>query len=214
MFTHEVRRYRITGIEPILGAQPASEAVRTKYLLSKAPQEALEEESMLATMGGEDDDMTVFLRDTRHNDRLIWGAHTIESYFKDAFASLRFDLGIHAERSKVVKYLKVFDNVRTKRKALPLLRDGEEIFDEDCVNERPLRGATMQGERITLKASEQLDDPWTLEFDVVLVPNLPTPKSKTVTWEAVEMALEYGAYNGLGQWRNAGWGRFTWERVS
>ena len=31
--------------------------------------------------------------------------------------------------------------------------------------------------------------------------------------EAVETALEYGRYCGLGQWRNGGYGRFTWKRI-
>ena len=29
----------------------------------------------------------------------------------------------------------------------------------------------------------------------------------------VETALEYGRYCGLGQWRNGGYGRFTWKRI-
>ena len=29
----------------------------------------------------------------------------------------------------------------------------------------------------------------------------------------VEMALDYGRYCGLGQWRNGGYGRFVWKRI-
>ena len=42
----------------------------------------------------------------------------------------------------------------------------------------------------------------------------PASKSSSaLTWENVEDALEYGQYQGLGQWRTGGNGTFTWERI-
>ena len=32
-------------------------------------------------------------------------------------------------------------------------------------------------------------------------------------WPAVEEWLDYGAARGIGQWRNSGKGRFTWEEL-
>ena len=75
----------------------------------------------------------------------------------------------------------------------------------------PLRAQTMQGPRVTLAASEQIDDPWTIEFTVKLIGNPGTRTSAPITWEAIETALDYGSICGaLGQWRNGGYGRFTW----
>ena len=41
----------------------------------------------------------------------------------------------------------------------------------------------------------------------------PVEVDGEILWEAVEMALDYGRYCGLGQWRNGGYGRFVWKRI-
>ena len=67
---------------------------------------------------------------------------------------------------------------------------------------------TMQGPRVTVSASETILPEWELEFNLTLLQNAGTPKSKALTFEAIEAALEYGFINGLGQWRNGQNGRF------
>lgn len=52
-----------------------------------------------------------------------------------------------------------------------------------------------------------------VEFSVTLVKNEGTAKSKAITFEQIEAALDYGELKGLGQWRNSGRGSFTWERI-
>jgi hypothetical protein len=47
---------------------------------------------------------------------------------------------------------------------------------------------------------------------MTMIPNGGTAKSEALTWDAIEAALDYGAFHGLGQWRNADYGRFIWER--
>jgi len=81
------------------------------------------------------------------------------------------------------------------------------------VYERPLRAETMRGPRVSLASSEQVDDPWSIEFTVTLVDNPTTNKSANVTWEAIEEMLSYGCLKGLGQYRNGSFGRFTYERT-
>ena len=71
----------------------------------------------------------------------------------------------------------------------------------------------MRGPRVSLAASEMIDLPWSVEFVVTLLPNPVSKSSAQVTWDAIETALDYGQFQGLGQWRNGGYGRFTWERV-
>ena len=72
--------------------------------------------------------------------------------------------------------------------------------------QRPLRGQTAQGERISLANSEMIPAGATVEFTVeVLLDDL---------MDTVREWLDYGKYNGLCQWRNAGYGSFTWEEIA
>ena len=80
-------------------------------------------------------------------------------------------------------------------------------------SERSLRADTMQGPRTTVAASEQINAPWEMTFTVRLIQNSGSKSSAALTFEAIEDALDYGQLCGLGQWRNGGHGRFTWERV-
>ncbi len=82
---------------------------------------------------------------------------------------------------------------------------GEIVAEEDDVLERPLRGQTARGERITLLASERVLPPAQIVFTVELI------EHKEVTLDTIRAILDYGKYKGLGQWRNGGWGRFEFE---
>ena len=71
--------------------------------------------------------------------------------------------------------------------------------------QRPLRAATMQGERVTLAMSEEVPAGSRLRFTVVC------PNAEMMA--AVREWLDYGYLRGLGQWRNSGKGKFTWEEL-
>lgn len=202
---NETRVYRITGTTPLLGTQPASVALRTEYVASKAPavETAMEEAELGPNL--EERGLTIFNRDAE--DRLCLMSYQIKGFFKSALLTLRGQLGLVAPKSKVDQLLFV------EPRFIPLTRDGEILRDEDSVNERPLRAQTAQGERVTLVGSEQVDDPWQIEIGLTLFPSGESKKGKALDWEAVEAALDYGAFHGLGQWRNADYGRFTWERL-
>lgn len=73
------------------------------------------------------------------------------------------------------------------------------------VLERPLRGQTPQGERVALAKSETVPAGTRLEFDVIV------QDVEAVTTEVLEEWFSYGQRRGLGQWRNGGWGAFTYE---
>lgn len=204
----ETRRYRLTGISPILGTQPADETVRTSFVASKAPDSELsEEERDLFSEYDQSHGLTVFPRDPDFDDRIILLNYMIRGFFKSAFGALTQQLGIKAHKSKVDKYLFVGP------RRIPILRDGEPIYDEDDEYERPLRCETMRGPRVALQGSERIMDPWTVEIEVSLIPNPASKTSKALTFEAVEVALDYGQLSGLGQFRNGSFGAFTWERI-
>jgi hypothetical protein len=68
---------------------------------------------------------------------------------------------------------------------------------------RPLRASTMQGERVTIARSESAPVGTSLECYIKVM----NPEIKKKLFEY----LDYGYYNGLGQWHNAGKGKFSYE---
>ena len=200
----ESRTYRLTGLTPILGSAPASRAIRTQYIASKAPTDKLREEEAAAPFDLDEKGLTVFNRNKQ--DQLCLMGYQIKGFLKGALTALKAQCKIAAAKGKI-------DNlVFVEPRYIPLKRDGQPIRDEDDILERPLRAQTMQGERVTLAASELVEDPWEITIEMTLIPNGGTAKSEALTWDAIEAALDYGAFHGLGQWRNADYGRFIWKR--
>ena len=71
--------------------------------------------------------------------------------------------------------------------------------------QRPLRASTPQGERVALASSETVPAGTKLRFDIVML----DPKLEGLVREW----LDYGELRGLGQWRNAGKGSYSWKEV-
>ena len=189
--TIEERTYHIMGTTSILGSSPANPAVRSAYLASKAKDPTgLSEEESAYLPDEEQKGITVFLQDDE-DASCMYLDYQIRGFFKSALNALEYDNKIKQAKSKVDK--RVYDT------------------DEDC--ERSLRADTMQGPRTTVAASEQINAPWEMTFTVRLIQNSGSKSSAALTFEAIEDALDYGQLCGLGQWRNGGHGRFTWERV-
>ena len=201
----ESRIYKLTGLTPILGGSPASKAIRTQYIASKAPTDELKAEE--AEMGVDRDEkgLTVFNRDAQ--DQLCLMGYQVKGFLKGALLALKAQCKIAAPKGKIDTLVFV------EPRYIPLKKNGKTLRDEDDVLERPLRAQTMQGERVTLAASELVNDPWEITFEMTLLPSAGTARSEALTWDVLETALDYGAYHGLGQWRNADYGRFIWERL-
>ena len=72
--------------------------------------------------------------------------------------------------------------------------------------QRPLRASTPQGDRVALACSECIRAGAFLEFDILM--------RDSDDWDMVKEWLDYGVYNGLGQWRNSGKGAFTWHEMA
>jgi len=79
--------------------------------------------------------------------------------------------------------------------------------DEDTpyYNQRSLRAMTAQGPRVTLAKSEVVPAGASLEF------NLKVMKDSPIDEEVLHNLFSYGEMKGLGQWRNAGFGQFSYE---
>lgn len=190
-------KVKITFTESVLGTCAANEDIYREFIGSKAPDANTIEDEVEA-LGADavaEKGMTVFPK-TEDGVPFFYD-YQIKGFFKDTCGGLRKIKG--TESSKIKAYKKEIDKlIFVEPRKIPIIFDGE---IGKC--ERPLRAMTMQGERVSLACSEEIPSGATAEFDVVLL----NDENENLI---IEM-LEYGRYSGIGQWRNSGKGRFTYE---
>ena len=106
------------------------------------------------------------------------------------------------ESGKLTAYKKGIDGlIFVQPRMIPIHVNGEIT---EC--QRPLRAQTAQGERVSLANSEQIPAGSTCEFEIVLLDDSHE--------KAVREGLDYGALRGIGQWRNSGKGRYSYESIN
>lgn len=204
-------KVKLTLIEGMLGTSPANEEVYREFIGSKSP-DALSVEDEVAALGADavaEKGRTVFPR-LEDGTPFVYD-YQIKGFFKDACSMLSRLTGKDEngkkkkavnESSKITAYKKVIDGlIFPKPRKIPVIFDGEML---DC--QRPLRAQTAQGERVSLASSDEIPAGATLTFEVVCLDDSNV--------DAVKEWLDYGLLRGLGQWRNSGKGRFTWEEIS
>ncbi len=192
-------KVKLTFTEAILGTSPSNEDVYREFIASKAENAATIEDEVAAlgvdavaekgmTVFPKLDDGTPFLYD-----------YQIKGFFKDTCGGLRKVKGTVS--SGIKAYKKEIDKlIFPEPRCIPFENCGDIAH---C--QRPLRAQTAQGERISLAMSEEIPAGATVTFQIVC---LTDDHEK-----AVREWLDYGKYSGIGQWRNSGKGRFTWEEV-
>ena len=207
MFTQSMR-VRLTFTDEVLATQPADKEIHETYISSLAPDAKSKEEEIEA-IGVEEfieKGKTIFPR-TEDNVPLIW-TYQIKGFFKAAVKALHGVKNTYS--SKVTAHQKLIDrsvfvypsiNDRSGRKIT--FENYGEIHD--C--QRPLRASTAQGDRVAISNSEAIDAGAQIEFDIEWFDDAKLSEALICEW------LDYGKYSGLLQWRNAGKGTFTWERV-
>ncbi len=201
----QTKKFKLIGITEILGSLPASSAIFTQFVASKAPSdELMKEEEDFVTL--EEKGTTVFARHPQTQELMLLD-YQIKGFLKESVNVLKADNGVGAGRKKVDNYIFV------SPRYVPFMREGAALIEEDEMYERPLRCLTMQGERVSLASSEMVRDPWEIEIEITLLNDKGTKASKPLTWDIVEQALDYGQLKGLGQFRNGGFGRFRWEEI-
>lgn len=195
----ERRQYRITFTEPILGTSPRNTEIYSDYIGSKAPDAATLEQEIEALGADtvEERGMTVFPRDPAGNP-ILWD-YQVKGFFKDSCGMLARLKG-KTESAKLKAFRKIIDGLIFVYPRQIALTCGDLR-----VCQRPLRAQTAQGERVALSSSEEL----TAGTQAVIEIECYDP----ALWPAVEEWLDYGAARGIGQWRNSGKGRFTWEEL-
>lgn len=200
---------KLTLTEAMLGTSPANEDIYRDFIGANAPDaQTLEEE--VAALGVDavaEKGMTVFPRD--ENGRPALYDYQIKGFFKDACQMLNRLTKKNEQGKKVPQnasgkmkaYKKEIDGlIFVAPRMIPISFDGEV-----GICQRPLRAQTAQGERVALAMSEEVPAGATLEFEISCLDEGHL--------EAVREWLDYGSLRGLGQWRNSGKGRFTWEET-
>lgn len=191
---------KLTFTEPLLGTSPANEDIYRDFVGSKAPDAASVEDEV-AALGADavaEKGMTVFPR-TEDGKPFLYD-YQVKGFFKDTCGGLRKVKG--SESSGIKAFKKEIDKlIFPQPRQIPIDFEGKM---QKC--ERPLRASTAQGERISLACSEQIPAGATCQFDVVLLNDGHE--------KALREWLDYGCLSGIGQWRNSGMGRFTWEEIS
>ena len=190
---------KLTFTEDVLGTASNDPEIHSNFIASKAP-DALTAEEEIAAVGVEEYEekqKTVFPRNAEGQPILF--DYQLKGFFKDATGVLRRVPDTKA--SKVKAYKKEIDGlVFVYPRMIPINMSGEM---RDC--QRPLRAATAQGERVALANSEAAPAGSYIECQICCL-------TKDM-YELVLELLDYGALRGIGQWRNSGKGRFTWENT-
>ena len=200
-------KVKLTFTEPILGTWPSNQNIAREFIASKSPDAATIEDEV-AALGADavaDKGMTVFPRNEKGEPVLY--DYQVKGFFKDSCGMLgriggKSETGKKKavnESGKITAYKKVIDGlIFVDPRMIPLKFDGE---IGDC--QRPLRAQTAQGERVSLANSEEIPAGATCEFEVLCMDD--SHEKAVLEW------LDYGALRGIGQWRNSGKGRFTYE---
>jgi len=187
-------------IDDLLGSWPANPYLAEDYIASKAPDAETRAEEV-ANLGQDavvEKTKTIFPRDSNGAPSLM--AHQIKGFFKEACRALSINKEYRSSKLRAYKK-EVADRIFVYPKYIPLERV-ENVYDF----QRPLRAQTPMGERIALANSETASSGVVVHFTV-----------KTIVEDGLEYArewLDYGELKGLGQWRNAGYGRFLWKELA
>lgn len=192
---------KLEFLAEVLGTSPNNEDIYRDFIGSKAPDATTVEEEV-AAMGADavaDKGMTVFARD-EDGKPCLYDYH-IKGHFKDACSMLKKATGSLSKDIKAHK--KMIDGlIFVNPRLIPLeIPEGKEIG----VCQRPLRAQTPQGERVALAMSESVPAGTTCEFEITCLTDEDV--------KYVREWLDYGAWRGIGQWRNSGCGRYKWEEV-
>ena len=197
-------KVRLTFTEKCLGTASNNPEVHTEFIASKSPNAQSREEE-IASIGVEEYEekqMTVFPRED--GNPIFWD-YQIKGFFKDTCSALQRCKGedFCKETCKIKAYKKVIDGcIFVEPRKIHIDMHGGEVE----LMQRPLRGQTAQGERIALATSETIPAGSTIDITIVCLSDAHL--NAVIEW------LNYGRWKGIGQWRNASWGRFKWEILS
>ena len=201
----ELATVKIRFTEPCLGTSPRNPKTYEDHIASKITKrkgmsdeerEKIRAVEVAAAYGAidavEERGWTGFMRD---DDGFYVYNYWVRGYLKSAFQSLQ-ETG---DFTKVPAYKTRIDRfIHVHPRKIHFLTDLEHLD----VLERPLRAMTAQGPRVTVARSDYLPIGTEMEFTIERL------KNKEITWDHLREAFEWGGYEGMGQWRSGGYGKF------
>lgn len=192
-------KVKITLTEEMLGMLPADPEIYDTFIASNAPDAPNREEEIeaLGVQAVQEKGKTIFGR-LDDGAPFLWD-YQIKGFFKDSVGMLRRVPGSLC--SKIKAYKKEIDG---------LLFIAERKVRIECAGaigmcQRPLRTDGPAGSFVALASSETVPAGSSITFTVLM------QRDDMEAW--VKECLDYGRLRGVGQWRNSGKGRFTWEEV-
>ena len=191
-------KVKLTFTDSLLGTCSGNPELHREFIASKAPspEKTAEEVEALDVDALEEKSMTIFPK--LYDGTPFLYDYQIRGFFKEVCGAMRNIPGTLS--SKVKAYKKKVDNtIFVVPREIKLDLNGLQM--ENC--QRPLRAATPQGERIALANSEVCPEGTSCIFEVQCA--IDDDAKMLKEW------LNYGKFKGIGQWRNSGKGRFTYE---
>ena len=189
----ETYRIKLSFIEPLLGTTPLNKQLYDDYIGDAGPSPEAVEEELMTIEEATEKGTTGFHR--LDGNPAIYD-YAIKGFFKDACGMLRRTST--SRSAKVPAFKKIIDGLMfVKPRLIPIT-----VAGEVGILERPLRARTAQGERVALARSEMVAVGSTMTFTVTILGSVPEALLRE--W------LDYGMLRGLGQWRNGGYGSFTY----
>lgn len=193
----ETIHLRITFNDEILATCGTNEYFVTSVARKDEVEDIKRTEDEYEGIPEEERPMTVFPRNEDGQPYIF--DYLIKGFIKNAAKAFNAIGGDH----KLTSYKSKIDGgvFVEPRKLVLNLPEGQELG----ICARPLRASTMQGERVTIAKSESAPEGTSIECWIKIMN--PDIKKKIYDY------LDYGYYNGLGQWHNAGKGKFSYEII-
>jgi hypothetical protein len=185
-------------ITPILGSQPTGD-VATEYIAKKAGIELPEDERKTLPDVLEERTTVFYRRENGHGVEFLLYNYQVKGFLKEAGRALN---GHVTGKVRNLRH-KVASLVFVSPRQIPLLLPPEVEMD---ILERPLRGDTPLGPRVSLARSEMLDAGVRVKCGLTVYPG-------QITEAVLRDLLDYGYHQGIGQWRGGGFGSFIYKLV-
>ena len=199
-------KIKLTFTEPLLGTLAGEKEIAKEYIASKVAggvPKSDEVEAIESLDESLEKGSTVFNADEQGG--FLWD-YQIKGFFKDAMLAIA-TAGDYTQdalkKAGLTKYMykrTIDHHLFINPRKIHLNLSGPTYFIE-----RPLRADTMRGERIALARSEAAPAGTTCEIEI------KTLNKKLIPF--IKECLDYGELRGIGQWRNSGMGRFTFEEL-
>jgi hypothetical protein len=187
--------------EPMLASSPADPAVYGQFIQARAREDAAEKGDEVETLPASERELTGW--SVFHSDEkgLFVFDYKVRGFLKEAASSVSGKAELPAFKSKIDKWLFV-----QPRRIYLVDAAGQAIKEKHGVLERPLRAMTMQGPRVSVKRSDYVNAGSGFDCDLVVLPN----GEKEIKEVLLRKWLDYGVWQGFGEWRNGSYGRFEY----